>query len=168
MKRILSVIMCAVILCGVLAACGKKTEAAPLTEVYAALEEVTNMPQLDVMPDALIETLFGFDLSQFEEYVFAEAADPAVYADTVIIVKLAEGADLNSVCSTLDGYLSGIKENTRSYSPENYAKTEKSSVTVVGDYVYLIVTEQYEQAVQIVSDALSGSNTDSAATAIEE
>ncbi len=161
MKKILSVIICAAICLCCFASCSK-TQAPPLTEVYASLQKVTNMPEMEIMPDALIETLFGFNLSDFEEYVFAEAADPSVNADTIILIKLAEGADLNATCETLDGYLQSVADNTQSYSPENYAKTKGNAVCVLGDYVYLIITSNYHEARVIVDNALHNSNVDSA------
>lgn len=161
MKKIISVIICAATCLCCFASCSK-TQAPPLTEVYASLQEVTNMPEMEIMPDALIETLFGFNLSDFEEYVFAEAADPSVNADTIILIKLAEGADLNATCETLDGYLQSVADNTQSYSPENYAKTKGNAVCVIGDYVYLIITSNYREARLIVDNALHNSNVDSA------
>ena len=156
MKKILSIIICAAICLCCFASCAKNETPAPsLSEVYASLENVTNMPEMAVMPDALIETLFGFNLADFEEYVFAEAADPAVNADTIILIKLAEGADLNAVCETLAGYLTSVKDNTESYSPVNYAKTQSSAVTVIGDYIYLVVTAEYAEAAQVITESLS-------------
>lgn len=160
MKKVISLIICAAIcICG-FASCSK-AQTPPLTEVYASLEKVTGMPEMAVMPDALIETLFGFNLADFEEYVFAEAADPAVNADTIILIKLADGADLNAVCETLDGYLNSVADNTQSYSPENYAKTKGNAVCVIGDYVYLIITSEYHEARMVVDNALYNSNVDS-------
>ncbi len=161
MKKALSIIICAAIcICG-FASCAK-TQVPPLTDVYASLQNVTDMPEMTVMPDALIETLFGFNLADFEEYVFAEAADPAVNADTIILIKLADGADLNATCDTLDGYLRSVADNTQSYSPENYAKTKGNAVCVIGDYVYLIITSEYHEARTVVDNALHNSNVDSA------
>ncbi len=154
MKKLLSVIICAAICLCCFASCTKTEKTVqPLTEIYASLENVTNMPEMAVMPDALIETLFGFNLADFEEYVFAEAADPSVNADTIILIKLADGADLNAICETLTGYLISVKDNTQSYSPVNYAKTQSSAVTVAGNYIYLIITAEYAEAQQVVTDA---------------
>lgn len=163
MKKVLSVIVCAAICLCCFVSCAKTEKTVqPLTEIYAGLEGVANMPEMAVMPDALIETLFGFNLADFEEYVFAEAADPSVNADTIILIKLADGADLNAICETLDGYLTSVKDNTQSYSPVNYAKTQNSAVTIAGEYIYLIITSEYFEAQQIVENALHGSSADSA------
>lgn len=153
MKKAICVILSSLICLGLFASCSKKSEAAPLTEVYAELEKVPNMPSMEIMPDALIETLFGFDLTKFEEYVFAEASDPSVNADTIILIKLKDKADMTDVCDVLDSYLYSVKENTQSYSPVNYAKTQNSAVTIPADnYVYLIITTEYFDAAQIVND----------------
>lgn len=162
MKKALSIIICLVIcLCG-FASCAKTEKAAPpLTEIYTGLEGIEKMPEMELMPDALIETLFGFNLADFEEYVFAEAADPSVYADTIILIKLADGADRDTTCATLDSYLQSVSDNTQSYSPENYAKTKGNAVCVLGDYVYLIITSNYHDARVLVDNALHNSNANS-------
>lgn len=163
MKKFISVIICLAICICCFASCTKgENKVQSLTEIYAGLEGIENMPEMAIMPDALIETLFGFDLADFEEYVFAEAADPSVYADAIILIKLAEGADLNAICETLDGYLQSVADNTQSYSPENYAKTEGNAVCVLGDYVYLIITSEYHEARVIVDNALHNGSVDSA------
>lgn len=164
MKKLILVLICIVLALGIFASCGKESapKAAPLAEVYASLEQVTNMPAMEIMPDALIETLFGFDLSKFEEYVFAEAADPSVNADTIILVKLKDSADLTATCDVLDSYLYSVKENTQSYSPVNFAKTQKSAVSVIDqNYIYLIITSEYAEAEQVIIEAIQLGHTDS-------
>lgn len=168
MKKFLSLIICAAICLCCFASCSK-TQAPPLTEVYASLQKVANMPEMAVMPDELISTLFGFDTAKFEEYVFAEASDPSVNADTIILIKLKDTADLNETCDTLDFYLSSVKDNTQSYSPVNYAKTQSSAVTVIdSNYIYLVITSEYLEAAQIIQDALHNGNTKSAIQTIAE
>lgn len=169
MKKIISVIICLALCICCFASCAKTEKSVqPLTEIYAGLEGVENMPEMAVMPDALIETLFGFNLADFEEYVFAEATDPSVNADTIILIKLADGADSNAICNTLDGYLQSVADNTQSYSPENYAKTKGNAVCVAGDYIYLIITSNYHEARVLVDNALRNSNADSAVQTLVE
>lgn len=168
MKKILSVILCAAICLCCFAAC-TKTQAPPLTEVYESLQNVTNMPEMSVMPDELISALFGFDTAKFEEYVFAEASDPSVNADTIILIKLKDTADINETCDTLSLYLESVKDNTQSYSPVNYAKTQSSAVTVIGSsYIYLVITSEYAEAAQVIENAFSGVNNKSAVQTLAE
>lgn len=168
MKKFLSLILCGIICICCLASCAK-TQAPPLTEVYDSLQNVTNMPSMTVMSDELISALFGFDTVKFEEYVFAEASDPSVNADTIILIKLKDIADLNATCDTLDMYLSSVKDNTQSYSPVNYAKTQSSAVTVIdSNYIYLVITSEYFEAQQIIQNALHNGNTKSAVQTLAE
>lgn len=155
MKRFFAVVLC-VIICAIsfVSCAGNQSKDVALADVYASLEQVTNMPAMEIMPDALVETLFGFDLSKFEEYVFAEAADPSVNADTIILIRLNDSADMNDTCAVLDGYLASVRDNTQSYSPVNYAKAAKSSVTVIGsNCIYLVITTEYAEAEQVIINA---------------
>lgn len=145
----------AVCLCA-FTACAGKNQAASLEDIYASLQKVSNMPEMSVMPDSLIETLFGFDTAMFEEYVFAEAAYPDVNADVIILAKVRDKADIDTVSSTLDGYLSSVKDYTQSYSPVNYEKTSNSKVSILGNCVFLIITAEYFEAEQVVINGLNG------------
>ena len=145
----------AVCLC-VFASCGEKAQSASLEEIYSSLQSVANMPEMTVMPDELITTLFGFDTAMFEEYVFAEATAPDVNADVIIMAKVINESYIDSVCETLDGYLASVKDYTESYSPVNFAKTANSKVCVAGNCVYLIITSEYFEAEQIVTNGLNG------------
>ncbi len=156
MKKIISLILCTAICLCVFASCGEKTQSASLEEIYSSLLSVPNMPEMAVMPDELITTLFGFDTAMFEEYVFAEAASPDVNADVIIMAKVADKANIDSVCETLDGYLASVRDYTESYSPVNFAKTANSKVTVAGNCVVLIITSEYFEAEQIVTNSLKG------------
>lgn len=156
MKKIISIILCTAVCLCVFASCGEKTQSASLEEIYSSLQSVANMPEMTVMPDELITTLFGFDTAMFEEYVFAEATAPDVNADVIIMAKVINESDIDSVCETLDGYLASVKDYTESYSPVNFAKTANSKVTVAGNCVYLIITSEYFEADQIVMNNLKG------------
>jgi hypothetical protein len=156
MKKIISIILCMAVCLCVFASCGEKTQSASLEEIYSSLQSVANMPEMTVMPDELITTLFGFDTAMFEEYVFAEATAPDVNADVIIMAKVINESDIDSVCETLDGYLASVKDYTESYSPINFAKTANSKVCVAGNCVYLIITSEYFEAEQIVTNGLNG------------
>lgn len=125
------------------------------------------MPEMTVMPDELITAVFGFDTAIFEEYVFAEAASPDVHADVIVMARVADKANIDAVCESLDTYLYSIKEYTESYSPENFAKTANSKVTVAGNCVYLIITAEYFEAEQIIIKGLNGAAPEAPQTVTE-
>lgn len=156
MKKIISLVLCMAVCLCVFASCGEKAQSASLQDIYSSLQKVANMPEMTVMPDELITTLFGFDTAMFEEYVFAEAVAPDVNADVIIMAKVADETNIDSVCETLDGYLTSVKDYTESYSPVNFAKTANSKVCVAGNCVYLIITSEYFEAEQIVMKNLKG------------
>lgn len=156
MKKFVSIIMCAALCLCVFASCGGKAQADSLEDIYKSVLKVENMPEMTVMPDELITAIYGFDTAIFEEYVFAEAASPDVNADVIIMAKVADKADIEGVCSSLDTYLLSIKEYTESYSPVNFAKTANSKVSVAGNCVYLIITTEYFEAEQVIIKGLNG------------
>lgn len=154
MKKFISLLLCAAICVLGLGGC-TQARSKPLAEVYSELQEINNMPEMSLMEDELITAVFGFDTASFDEYIFAEASDPSVNADAIILIKLKNPDELTSVCDTLDVYLSSVKDNTQSYSPVNYAKASAASVSVIGnDFVYLVITTDYYQAVQIIQNSV--------------
>lgn len=167
MKKFVSILMCTVLCLYVLASCGGNAQAKPLADIYESVLKVENMPEMTVMPDELITAVFGFDTAIFEEYVFAEAASPDVYADVIVMAKVADKANIDTVSESLDTYLYSIKEYTESYSPENFEKTADSRVTVAGNCVYLIITDKYFEAEQIIIKGLNASAPEAPQTVTE-
>lgn len=126
MKRVISVFLAAALCLCLLASCTGKEAKKPLSEIYASVSASDGMPEMSVMPDGLIETLFGVDLSQFEEYVFAEAAEPDINADAIILIRLKDGADKAGVIASLETYLESVKSNRSHIRPKTTQKPPKA------------------------------------------
>lgn len=114
--------------------------ATPLEDIYAEIEEKTELPKMVVLNDNYIANYFGIDLETLEEYVFTNAEE-VIYADTVIMMKAKAETDKEALKEALNTMISHKKAELENYLPEQFKIVEKSEVQVKGDYVYLVISE---------------------------
>lgn len=82
---------------------------------------------------------FSSDSTDFSEVVILEAAD----APAVEVIK-----------NKLETHLQAQRRNAKSYSPEQLSTLEACEVQQSGNYVYLVISDQYEEINSAVSEAL--------------
>ncbi len=132
---------------GVLAGCGdKNTEESntvdqTLEEIYTQMTENVELPAMLRLEDDYITNYYGADLSTFEEYVFA-AAEDALLAENIILVKMKEGNSNEAVVKLLESIIKQKKSELQNYLPEQFKIVEKSEVVTNGDYIVLIISSQ--------------------------
>lgn len=116
-------------------------ESKSLADIYAEIEENTELPKMVILNDNYIANYFGIDLAALEEYVFANAEE-VIYADTVIMMKAKPETDKEVLKEALNTMIEHKKAELENYLPEQFKIVEKSEIQVSGDYVYLVISEK--------------------------
>lgn len=149
----LSLLFCLLLLPG----CGnsktQETEIESLSALYEQMIAGVELPSMIQMEEDYITNYYGIDLSTFEEYVFA-AAEDALLAENIILLKLKDGEDNSSIVALLETMIKQKKFELESYLPEQYKIVEKSSVATSGNYVVLIISSQKEALEEYLPEAL--------------
>jgi len=142
-----------------IAGCGAEKEQKEATvnqtleEIYTQMVENVEMPLMVRMDEDYITNYYGIDLSAFDEYVFA-AAEDALLAENIILVKLKEGQSSEPVVTILEKIIKQKKAELESYLPEQFKIVEKSSVVTKGDYVVLIISSKKAELEAQLPEAL--------------
>lgn len=144
-----------------LAACGKKDEkeaaAKPATpqEVYAKMEEQVTFPEKMVrLSDEDLLNTFGFETENFEEFVYV-ICENILLAENIVLVKVKDGVDPETVKKTLSEYVSDQTMMLESYVPEQAVVAKKSVVGVKGDFVYMIMSSKVTELEKIVNEMVT-------------
>lgn len=97
---------------------------------------------------------YGIDAKLFESYVafFPMITSP----DTVIVAKLAEGADLDTVKEQLEAYRQTQEDTFSWYLSQNLPKVEDARVEVQGDYILFLIGENADAGVKTFTDGVAG------------
>ncbi len=155
MKKILSVILCLLLACSLLTACGSKpgeesgdstvTEAADLNlaDVVAAIETVAPVAMAQELSPAVegsndfMTDLFGFDMSTVEDY-YGKTTMVNVSSDVIMVVKAAPG-QIDAVKATLEARRDAVAASFEMYLPDQYEKALAGRVVTKGDYALLVI-----------------------------
>ena len=145
MKKVLIFVLAAAVL--MLSACSQApAKEVVLKDVMRGLAEKYGLEEgmLILTADDLME-LYGIaaaDVKQFEARMQMES----LMADEVVLIEAVDAQAAARVKEKLEGRYQSKLNETRDYLPDEFAKIEKSKVSVNGNYVALIVTGEAEAA----------------------
>lgn len=156
MKRIVSVILLAAMVLVVFTACGGSKAAdlkAVLSDINsqyadttASLKELTDVSDLDAY-----YMIAADDVKQFAAEISTDTSAAPV---EIVLVEANDANAAANVQTALERRYNSIVSLYTSYSPEDLAIVEACSVTVSGNYVTMIVAENYSGMMEIVNAAI--------------
>lgn len=130
----------------------KETKA--IADIY---DEITNSVTL-VSPfcwdEEFITNYYDIDVAELEEYVFSMSED-ATSAETVIIMKAKDSADVSDLSDCLQMVVDEKKSEMENYLPEQFEIVVKSSVQNRDNYVWLVISENADAILKIIEDSIS-------------
>ena len=160
MKKFALLLLSSFLLCScLLIGCGSpdgsdaKTVDVTLEEIYTKMLESVEMPTMVRVDADYIFNYYGIDVSAFEEYVFA-AAEDALLAENIIMMKLPEGQSSESTVASLEKIIKQKKAELESYLPEQFKIVEKSEVVAKDNYVILIISSKKAELEAQLPEAL--------------
>lgn len=128
--------------------------AVSVQEVYDEITQAVSLASPVCMDDEFILNYYGIDAAaDLEEYVFSMSED-AAKAETVVVMKAKEGADLDALADSLQVVVDEKKLEMENYLPEQYAIVEKSKVQTKENYVWLVISEQADAILDIIESKL--------------
>lgn len=128
-------------------------ETKTIDEVY---QEITGQVSLEspvCMDDDFISNYYGIDVSTLEEYVFSMSED-ATQAETVVLMKAGDGADIGEIVSGLEMIVDEKKNEMENYLPEQFEIVKKSEVKTKDRYVWLVISQQADAITDIIEKDL--------------
>ncbi len=133
---------------------GSASGAMSVEELYQKITQEVSLASPVCMDDEFIMNYYGIDASLLDEYVFSMSED-AAQAETVIVMKAKDAADIDGLVSCLQVVIDEKKTEMENYIPEQFAIVEKSEVQTTGDYVWLVISEQADAISKIIKDSIS-------------
>ena len=125
-----------------------------LEDVYAKITDKVSFPTMYTMTDDYIESYFGLTSDKMEDKLFASAED-ALLADTIAIVKVAEGTSTKEIEKTFTRVNDQKKLELESYNPEQYARVDKAVIKTVGEYVCYIISDDNDAVINVIESNLA-------------
>ena len=154
MKRIIVMILAAVMAISCFAACSGNGEKGDAKEAFDP-EKAFERLRTEVKFDAELE-----DASEYAEFVFGDAAkggEIKMYqaggklADALILFKLKDEADFDGVEAAVKDYIETAKLEADRYNPQELKKLENTFVRKSGLYYIVCITGDSETARSILN-----------------
>lgn len=101
--------------------------------------------------DAMIEGWYSFDSEKVEEFTVYVTDFPSV-ADEIVVVKLSDKGYLSEAETILKDRVDNRKKEFEGYSPTEAYKAENAVITSHGNYVALIVGNDFDKADSVFED----------------
>ena len=122
-------------------------------EMYDLITESVTLISPVIMQDNFIENYYNIDPALLEEYVFS-MSEEATSAETVVIMKLKDKADADTISAALQLVIEEKSGEMENYLPGQYDIVKKSAVKTEGGYVYLVISEQADAIEKIIEAQL--------------
>ena len=131
----------------------QKVEFDNLSQLYTELAKVVQFNPMSEVNDEFALNLFGIDTAALDDKVLYISED-VMSPDTVIIVKSSSADTRAEIEELLKGYVESKLVELEDYDPASYEIVKKCEVKTSGDYVYLIITTNVDDANEFLGNNL--------------
>lgn len=135
----------------VLASCGSGTKeiTATTSEIFSDIQSQVELPVTFENSADDILSYYGIDTGLLEEFTFVEAED-AIKVDTIVLMKVKEESDVESVKTSLAAIIDQKKDTMNNYLPEQYDIACDAVLNNNGNFVYLIISKDQSEIQEII------------------
>ncbi len=125
------------------------------SEIYETIKTTYELPEMYEADADWLMNYYGIDAAMLSDYIFAEGDE--VHADRVIILKVADEANVSAVEEKLNAVLGQMKApEMLSYLPEQADMIKAASVKKQGDVLYLVISPDAAGMETIIQNGLAG------------
>lgn len=153
MKRVIRLLIAAMAVC-MLAGCGSDGSNINISTVYSGIAPMAESTLVE-MNDNYISNYYGIDVSDLQEYVFAQSEDPKS-AETIIIFKCQDKEKRSAYIKAVENSLELKYDELSNYDlPEEAKLVKGSKIKTSGDLVYLVISNNSDDMNKIIKDSIS-------------
>ena len=151
-RKITAVILSAVMLCGILSACGDDAEEISMYDLNQALVGFTGDPDSmkyasssDSNPEELLSHVSNIEYSKVKAFFITYASNGTGNADEIVAIQVKKKSDLNQAADSLKSHLETRKTLYAAYDKSQLPKLEKAKVFTRGTLAILMVSDNSDK-----------------------
>jgi hypothetical protein len=140
MKKLILILLAAIMIIGLLSACGKTTAEPKLSDIVAAIDTaIGNSGSMTAVDENYIKGSMKMDVSAYEDYTVKINAMGA-NIDEYGVFKGSDSNQAKDIKAAVDQYLQ-MREDTwmTEYMPEEHPKLQNAEVWTDGNYVMYVI-----------------------------
>ena len=113
---------------------------------------VEKMPPMMLLDGEMVLDYCGINADECEEYYVAICED-SLRADEIWLIKASDESKVQSFVDLANARIDAKAEESKTYSPEQYAVVQKAKIIVQGQYVAVIVSPDVDAISEIINNA---------------
>ncbi|MGN1130855.1 MAG: DUF4358 domain-containing protein [Ruminococcus sp.] len=159
MKKIISLSLVALLILSacLMGGCGGSKEAdlnAVLADINTSFEDATSgLAQLESVDD--LNKYYMIDTSTVKQFAAEITSDKAKAPVEIVLVEANDAEGAKAIETVLNQRYQQICNTYSSYSPEEYEMAKNCGVTASGNYVTMIIAEDYDGILAKVNEAIA-------------
>ena len=159
MKKFISLSLATILLLSVclMGGCGGSKDAdlkAVLTDINNSFGEATSgLTQLESVDD--LNKYYMIDTSTVKQYAAEITSDKAKAPVEIVLVEANDAEGAKAIETVLNQRYQQICNTYSSYSPEEYEMAKNCGVTTSGNYVTMIIAEDYDEILAKVNESIT-------------
>lgn len=140
---------CAAVLCS----CGGNSDKATANELILAAKNCgAEFQEMEKVETSDIKYYYNLDESWYSDFAAVVSGNQA-FADEIVVIKASSSSNVDNIKNALEERIQSRKTTLESYAPDEYQKLCNSSVKTKGDYVYLVVGDDINEAEKAIKDS---------------
>lgn len=129
----------------------KTTEKTALELGNSVISNFSNDIDMSEITGERISSYYQVDLEKLNDSaVFIESSGG--FADEVAIFEAKDNTYVDTLKETVNERIEKRKKDFENYNPEELVKIENASVSVIGNHVILLITEDNSQSEKLIND----------------
>lgn len=154
MKKLIRVLLSAVLLAGMLSGCGaekKEEKNVELTAVYAAMQQT--LPEMMTLDAENMLNLLGIQAEDCTQAIAAVCA-VGLQADEVWLLQAKDAQALERLKTLAESRMAAKLDETESYLPDQYVIVKKGVTLTDGNYLAFLISPDVETLQTVFQDAM--------------
>ena len=153
MKRVISIVLAAILMVGVLSACGAKKDVdfkTVMSDINSKYS-LSGLKTLESTDD--LNRYYAINTADIKQFA-AELSTAASQYTEIVLVEANDQTAADNVKKQLEAHLAGQLSNAKSYDADQVAMIESCSVKQTGNFVYLVVSDKFAEITGEIEAAL--------------
>lgn len=156
-KKVYYLMVIIILLIGLVSGCGtKETTTVKNVSVKSIADKISQGTDITNMKEANAEKLnklYGISENDVEEFSLY-AASSNILADQIAIFKVKDVSNVDVIKGQIDKKIDKLSKDFKDYLPAEYDKIQKNIVSVKGNYILFVISNDSEKISKIFEDEL--------------
>ncbi len=132
---------------------GNKDNANVNIDLRTLYEEcVEKMPPMLLLDGEMMLDYCGINPEDCEEY-YVSICEDSLRADEIWLIKVADVSKTQAIVDLANARIQAKAEESKTYSPEQYAIVQKAQIISQGEYIAVVVSPDVETIFEIITNA---------------